>query len=250
MSSDPALILTELAVSRGSCDAVAVHAHAVALVRAAAGVPRLHEAAAALVAVTAGENWQDWDAVDDRIGAVALALQHPGSAERMRVVVGDITTLAVDAIVNAANSALQRGGGVDGAIHRAAGPELQAACNALGGCPTGEARTTSGFKLPARWVIHAVGPRWRDGRHDEDALLAGAYRSALREATRLGARSVAFPAISTGIYGFPLERATEVAVRTTADHLAREVLPAAVIFCCFAPDVAAVYERALSTGSP
>jgi O-acetyl-ADP-ribose deacetylase (regulator of RNase III) len=166
--------------------------------------------------------------------------------ERLAVVVGDITTLEVDAVVNAANSALAGGGGVDGAIHRAAGPELLAACAKLGGCPTGEARTTPGFRLRAAWVIHAVGPRWRGGSHGEDDALASAYRAALREAARVGARSVAIPAISTGIYGFPLERATALAVRTTMAHLGASPLPERAIFCCFSSDVAAAYHAALA----
>lgn len=127
---------------------------------------------------------------------------------------GDITTLGVDAIVNAANSSLLGGGGVDGAIHRAAGRELLAACRELGGCPTGEARTTPGFRLPARWVIHTVGPVWRGGGGGEDDLLASCYRSSLREADSVGARTVAFPAISTGVYGFPRDRAAGIAVTT------------------------------------
>jgi O-acetyl-ADP-ribose deacetylase len=127
---------------------------------------------------------------------------------------GDITTLEVDAIVNAANPSLLGGGGVDGAIHRAAGPSLLDACRPLGGCPTGQARTTPGFRLPARWVVHTVGPVWRGGGEGEETLLASCYRSSLAEADRIGARTLAFPAISTGIYGFPSARAAEIAVAT------------------------------------
>jgi O-acetyl-ADP-ribose deacetylase len=133
---------------------------------------------------------------------------------RIETAVGDITTEHVDAIVNAANTALVRGGGVDAAIHRAAGPELQEACRALGGCETGDAKATPGFRLPARWVIHAVGPRYVDGTHGEAELLASCYRRALEVADELGARSVAFPAISTGIYGYPREEAATIAVDT------------------------------------
>ncbi len=148
---------------------------------------------------------------------------------RIEVVRGDITTQAVDAVVNAANQSLAGGGGVDGAIHRAAGARaLHDACAALGGCETGDAKATEGFALPARWIIHAVGPRWRGGGHGEAEQLASCYRRALEVADQLGARSIAFPAISTGIYGYPPEQAAAIAVRTlgsaeTAVEVARLV---------------------------
>ncbi|MEZ4587598.1 MAG: O-acetyl-ADP-ribose deacetylase [Gemmatimonadales bacterium] len=156
----------------------------------------------------------------------------------------DITALEVDAIVNAANEALAPGGGVCGAIHRAAGPELARACAALGGCPTGEARLTPGFRLPARFVIHAVGPRYSGGERGEAELLAGAYRSALELAAGEGCRSIAFPAISTGIYGYPLEPATRVAVDTVLTWLDRDGPIELVVFACFGEDVLAAYRAA------
>jgi O-acetyl-ADP-ribose deacetylase (regulator of RNase III) len=164
----------------------------------------------------------------------------------MEVAEGDITGLDVDAIVNAANTSLLGGGGVDGAIHRAAGPELLQECRGLGGCPTGEARLTKGYKLKARHVIHAVGPVWNGGERGEDGLLAAAYRSSLELARDHNLASIAFPAISTGVYRFPIERATRIALRTTADFLRQHDHPARVIFCCFSADMAAAYSKELA----
>jgi len=166
--------------------------------------------------------------------------------ERMKVVQGDITQLAVDAIVNAANSSLLGGGGVDGAIHRAAGPELLAECRTIGGCPTGEARMTGGYRLPARHVIHAVGPIYRDGQQGEPELLRSCYRESLRLAADAGLSSIAFPCISTGIYGYPKKKACEIAVSTVAEWLASHDLPAQVTFCCFGGDDLALYRARLS----
>jgi O-acetyl-ADP-ribose deacetylase (regulator of RNase III) len=165
---------------------------------------------------------------------------------RMTIAEGDITKLDVDAIVNAANDRLAPGGGVCGAIHRAAGPELAEACRRIGGCPTGEARLTPGFKLQARYVIHAVGPVWNGGQENEDALLALAYRRSLELAREHRAASIAFPAISTGIYGFPLASATGIAVKTVVDFLSANDVPARVVFACFGDDVAEVYRKALA----
>lgn len=158
----------------------------------------------------------------------------------IRVTVGDITTLAVDAIVNAANTTLLGGGGVDGAIHRAAGPQLLEACRRLGGCPTGQARITPGFRLPARWVIHAVGPIWHGGGRGEEGLLAAAYRASCELALAAGARSVAFPAISTGAYGFPKQRAARVAVGVLREYEGRFE---EIVVCCFSEADAEVYRR-------
>jgi O-acetyl-ADP-ribose deacetylase (regulator of RNase III) len=153
----------------------------------------------------------------------------------------DITTLAVDAIVNAANTDLAPGGGVCGAIHRAAGPELAAACALLAPCPTGQARLTPGFRLPARFVIHAVGPVWSGGLGDESSLLASAYRASLDIARGEGLRSISFPAISTGIYGYPIEAATKVAVNTVRKQLADHTGVEHVIFACFSQQVLDAY---------
>jgi O-acetyl-ADP-ribose deacetylase (regulator of RNase III) len=165
---------------------------------------------------------------------------------RIETVRGDITEERVDAVVNAANASLAGGGGVDGAIHRAAGAaELQAACRELGGCPTGDAKATPGFKLPARWIIHAVGPRWRGGGDGEAELLASCYRRSLAVADELGARSVAFPAISTGIYGYPSAEAAQVAVRTLRSTPTQVELVRLVAFDDATRDL---YEAALAEG--
>jgi len=172
---------------------------------------------------------------------------------RIRVVTGDITALRVDAIVNAANESLLGGGGVDGAIHRAAGPKLLEECRTIGGCPAGEARMTGGYELAARWVIHTVGPVWRGGRAGEPWLLGACYTESLRLAARNQVETLAFPSISTGAYGYPFANAAKVAVRSVAVWLVANELPRAVTFCCFREGDAGVYHgllEGLASGAP
>ena len=168
---------------------------------------------------------------------------------RLLVVEADITTLDVDAIVNAAKETLLGGGGVDGAIHAAAGPELLAECRTLGGCPTGEARLTRGYRLPARHVIHTVGPVWDGGDFGAPELLRSCYRESLRLASEAGLESVAFPAISTGIFGYPREAACREAVAAVSEWLATHELPRTVTFCCFGREDAELYRRELGVGA-
>jgi len=172
-------------------------------------------------------------------------MSNPKSLNRLEIVQGDITVQTVDAIVNAANNSLLGGGGVDGAIHRAAGPLLLKECRRLKGCETGSAKLTRGYDLPAKWVIHTVGPVWRGGRDNEDHLLASCYRSCLELATKNQLLSIAFPSISTGAYGFPVERAAEIAAVELKSHLDQNRLPEKVIFVCFDSQTYQAYLKAL-----
>lgn len=165
---------------------------------------------------------------------------------RIQAMQGDITTLAVDAIVNAANTTLLGGGGVDGAIHRAAGPKLLEECRRLGGCNVGDAKLTSGYRLQAKYVIHTVGPMWRGGDNKEDELLAACYQSSLKRAAEVNARSIAFPAISTGVYGFPKQRAAEIAMQEVRSLLSAGAALEQVIFCCFDRETYRIYQQLIA----
>lgn len=178
---------------------------------------------------------------DQRIGGTLMPTH-------LRAIHGDITTLAVDAIVNAANTTLMGGGGVDGSIHHAAGPDLLEECRRLGGCPTGEARITRGHRLPARWIIHTVGPVWKGGNRGEARLLASCYEQSLRLAAAHELRSIAFPAISTGAYSYPLKEASAIAVSSVRGFIGEGGCFDEVIFCCHSGEDLAVYKRLLGTG--
>ena len=166
--------------------------------------------------------------------------------ERLEIIQGDITKCQTDAIVNAANTSLLGGGGVDGAIHRAAGPELLAECRTLGGCPTGEAKATKAYRLPCRYVIHTPGPIWRGGKANEDQLLASCYRNCLAQASALGCKTVAFPSISTGVYHFPLQRAAHIAIQTIWEYLQAHSDIQIVTMVCFDGASLAAYQQALA----
>lgn len=170
-----------------------------------------------------------------------------GLIDRIEIVEGDITKMEVDAIVNAANSSLLGGGGVDGAIHRAAGPQLLEETRKIGGCPTGEARVSKGYKLPAKWVIHTAGPVWSGGNRKEDILLSNCYKNCLNAATEIGAETIAFPSISTGVYRFPLERATNIALKEAVGFLSENKSITKVVFVCFGNKAYKAYQDTIKT---
>jgi O-acetyl-ADP-ribose deacetylase (regulator of RNase III) len=175
---------------------------------------------------------------------------NPKVLDRIEILQGDITSQKVDAIVNAANNSLLGGGGVDGAIHRAAGPRLLEECRGLGGCATGFAKRTKGYDLTAKWVIHTVGPIWRGGGRDEDRLLAECYRTCLKLAQDSDIRTIAFPSISTGAYGFPVDRASRIAVKEICGHLDQNLLPEKVLIVCFDTNTYQTYRRAPASDAP
>jgi O-acetyl-ADP-ribose deacetylase (regulator of RNase III) len=184
---------------------------------------------------------------DNIVGKYAKTRREESMKGRIEIVQGDITRQEVDAIVNAANSTLLGGGGVDGAIHRAAGPELLEETKKIGGCPTGEARVSGGYRLPAKWVIHTVGPVWTGGHQNEDTLLAGCYRNSFKAAVALGIQTMAFPSISTGAYGFPLKRGTEIALKETRRFLKKDKTLSKVAFVCFGDQVHKAYQELFPT---
>lgn len=170
-----------------------------------------------------------------------------GVKDRIEIVESDITKMEVDAIVNAANSSLLGGGGVDGAIHRAAGPQLLEETRKIGGCPTGEARVSRGYKLPAKWIIHTVGPVWSGGDRGEDILLSNCYKNSLEAAVEIGAETIAFPSISTGVYRFPLERATNIALKEAVAFLSKDKSIKKIIFVCFGNKAYTTYQDTIKT---
>ena len=170
----------------------------------------------------------------------------PSLSDRIAIGQADITRQRVDAIVNAANTTLLGGGGVDGAIHEAAGPELLAECRTLGGCPTGQAKITHGYRLPAKWIIHTVGPVWHGGDHNENGLLASCYRNCFALAEQHGIRTIAFPAISAGVYRFPMDRAARIALRETKNFLERNGSIEQVVLVCFSADALRIYQAAMA----